>query len=197
MDMSYSQTGEDLIIKAYFDSIGIENGVLLDIGANDGVTFSNSRAFLLSGWSGYLIEPTTAYHTLSELYKDNSKVKTLQAAIGDNTGVGELFVAPDTLVSSVHKQLTGAWGKAFGVTQVQFYTVADMVAKLDTYHFYFITIDCEGLDWTILQQMDLNALGCRCLCIEYWKYENEIKRYCAKFGMKLAHKNYENLIFTI
>lgn len=195
--MSYSQTGEDLIIKAYFDSIGVKNGVLLDLGANDGVTFSNSRSLLLNGWSGCLVEPTSAYNALSDLYTDNKNVKTLQAAIGTNTEIGCLRVAPDTLVSSVHKELTDVWHlQIFENIEIQFYSVSDMLKEFDTYHFDFITIDCEGLDWEILQQMDLNALGCMCLCIEYWKYEKEITEYCNSYGLKLLHKNGENLIMV-
>lgn len=191
--MSFSQNNEEQIILNYFGSF---KGTLLSLGENNGTTFSNSRALLLDGWSGCLVEPTTAYNPLYELYKDNPNVKTLQAAIGNTTEMGELLVAADSLVSSVYKELTDVWKQqTFAPMQVQFYTFADMLKKFDTYHFDFITMDIEGLDYSVLQQMDLNALGCQCLCIEYWKYEHEITAYCNNFGLKLIYKNGENLLF--
>lgn len=192
--MSFSQNNEEQIILNYFGSF---KGTLLSLGENNGITFSNSRALLLDDWKGFLVEPTTAYNPLYELYKDNPNVKTLQAAIGNTTEMGELLVAADSLVSSVYKELTDIWKQqTFVPMQVQFYTFADMLKKFDTYHFDFITSDIEGLDYSVLQQMDLASLGCKCLCIEYWKYEKEIIEYCKYFGLHLIYKNGENLILA-
>ena len=64
-------------------------------------------------------------------------------------------------------------------------------------HFSFISIDAEGADWTIVQQIDLAAVGCEMLCIEFnQKNENQFVDYCAKFGMRLRAKTFENLIFV-
>ena len=51
----YSQTGEQQVI---FDYFGPEfKGTFLDIGANDGVTFSNTYGLSLKGWRGVCVEP--------------------------------------------------------------------------------------------------------------------------------------------
>ena len=51
----YSQNGEQKIILEYFQDK--YKGKVLDIGANDGITLSNSRALIEKGWDGVLIEP--------------------------------------------------------------------------------------------------------------------------------------------
>jgi FkbM family methyltransferase len=80
----YSQNNEEQIIIDYF---GDYKGNLLDIGANDGITFSNSRKLLELGWSGELVEPANIpYLKLKELCKENKKVKLHKVAISDLRG---------------------------------------------------------------------------------------------------------------
>ncbi len=49
---------EEQVILDYF---GNKIGNLLDIGANDGITLSNSRKLIELGWSGDLIEEIQSY----------------------------------------------------------------------------------------------------------------------------------------
>jgi hypothetical protein len=64
----FSQNDEQKLIEKYFS----EPGILFDIGASDGITFSNSRKMLLNGWNGFLVEPgKKSYNKLHNLYKDN------------------------------------------------------------------------------------------------------------------------------
>lgn len=48
----YSQTGEEGIIEAIFRAIGETNRFLVDVGAGNGRTLSNTRLLLDQGWSG-------------------------------------------------------------------------------------------------------------------------------------------------
>ena len=52
----YSQYGEEEHILHIFDVLGIAKGHLVDLGAGDGVTMSNSRALLDRGWTGDLYD---------------------------------------------------------------------------------------------------------------------------------------------
>lgn len=52
----YSQNGEDGILGAIFEKIGTENKWCLEVGAADGVLFSNTRRFIEEGWKAILIE---------------------------------------------------------------------------------------------------------------------------------------------
>ena len=54
--MWYSQCGEDQhMIEKYFASRS--NGIFLELGAMDGLKFSNTKALEDLGWRGFLIEP--------------------------------------------------------------------------------------------------------------------------------------------
>jgi hypothetical protein len=54
----HSQTGEDGVIERIFGCIGTTNRSLVDIGAGDGVTISNTRALVEQGWSALLLDTT-------------------------------------------------------------------------------------------------------------------------------------------
>ncbi len=57
-DTIYSAKDEQLIIKNLLHALAPKERYLIDIGAHDGITFSNSYALLESGeWSGVLVEP--------------------------------------------------------------------------------------------------------------------------------------------
>lgn len=51
-----SQFGEDGIIAAIFRTIGTTNRYVVDVGAGDGLMFSNSRTLIEQGWSAALFE---------------------------------------------------------------------------------------------------------------------------------------------
>ena len=56
MKPDYSQNGEQAVILDTLKAIGIERGHLVDLGAGDGVTMSNSRALWDAGWSGLRVD---------------------------------------------------------------------------------------------------------------------------------------------
>lgn len=53
---AYSQYGEDGLIAAIFERVGMRNRFVADIGCGDGVLFSNSRTLIEAGWRGLLID---------------------------------------------------------------------------------------------------------------------------------------------
>ena len=200
-----SQNNEAQIIANYFKNY---KGTVLDIGANDGQTFSNSYDLIQSGWSGVLIEPGTVFSDLKELYKDNKLVAFYQLAIADREEMLTFYESgahvkngTDTgLVSTINYGETIRWrdqGVVFTERKVQSVPFSWILKWHKT--FDFITIDAEGLDYQILKQINLNQVGCKCLCIEWNGDEHlfkQYKMYCALFSLRLIHQNRENLIFA-
>jgi len=61
----FSQNGEDGILNAIFNNLGITSGTFFEFGAADGVWCCNTRAFVLHGWKGLYVEPdTTSFQKL-------------------------------------------------------------------------------------------------------------------------------------
>lgn len=83
----YSQFGEDGIIEAIFERIGVENKWCVECGAADGVFFSNTRKLIEEGWSSIQIEADQGqYKKLAELYKNNPDVHTTCLSVGASFG---------------------------------------------------------------------------------------------------------------
>lgn len=205
----YSQNNEDSIVKEYFDKQNIKNGVVLDIGANDGITLSNSRLFIENGWEAHLIEPSSVYGKIVNLYEDNEKVNFYNFGIGTSDAIvefyesGSILQSNDTnLVSSVSP--TDKWKQAtsFEKKEVPFLTFETFLKVHfgnETPTFDFISIDAEGFDWEILSQIDLELHKTSCVCVE-WNgiadLDLRFTKYCNNFGLYEEHRNAENIIFV-
>jgi len=195
----YSQNNEEEVIVSFF---GNKIGNLLDIGANDGITFSNSRKLLELGWSGELIEPAEKpFNKLKELYKDNKKVKLHNIAISDSRGELTFYSSGEHVGngdSDLLSTLSIVDKKKWENSTVYLESKVQSLKFLDFYNWQiydFINIDAEGYDLSILKQMDLKELGCKCLCIEHNGHQyNDIMRELRRYNMKTLLVNNENLI---
>ena len=198
--INYSQNQEQTYILNYF--VNHAPGHLLDIGANDGQTLSNSRALIeYKDWSGLLVEPSpTAFKKLNTLYKDNDLVECLNVAIANEKGRIEFYDMENhlgkgdtSLLSTAVASELPKWAATteFKKIKVKAVTYADII---DTYD--FITIDCEGLDLDVLRQIDLKHTSL--VCIEHnsvREVRNAIIDYCAKAGLtKKVYECMENVI---
>lgn len=198
----YSQNNEEQIIIDYF---GDYKGNLLDIGANDGITFSNSRKLLELGWSGELVEPADIpYLKLKELYKDNKRIKLHKVAISDSRGELTFYSSGEHVGngdSDLLSTLSIVDKKKWENSTVYQESKVDSLKWLDFYNWQvydFINIDAEGYDLSILKQMDLKELGCKCLCIEHNGHQyNDMIRELRKYNYKTLLVNNENLIVAI
>lgn len=196
--MRFSQNQEQEVIGKYF---GGRPGTFLDIGANDGQTFSNTRNLAVHQWPGVCVEPSpSAYSELSKLYAERPDVHCFRFAIGSESATGSLLTlheGSDTLVSSLDPSRLGMWegmGMSFGKVKVPVVSFQHLMEVSPYQKFDMVSIDAEGLDWPILRQMDLDAMGVKLLVIEYGTEERNILGHCA--GFHIIHRNGENLILA-
>lgn len=201
---SYAQNKEDLFIHGYFQG---QMGTLLSIGENDGLTLSNARLLLENGWSGHLVEPSSVFYDLKRLYIGNQNVHCYNVAVGEEQGIVDFYESGNhvpngtdkALVSTLDFNETQRWANVvFNKIKVNVVPFNFLWEMTDFAKFDFISIDAEGGDLAILRQIDLDAVGCKCLIIEH-NGDAELKgRYeciCEQFGMKVALVNRENIIF--
>lgn len=204
----YSQNHEDDLVLSYF---GSSKKNVLEIGANDGITLSNSRLFIQNGWSAHLIEPNTmVFNKLMSLYGENNEVICYKLGIADSSGSkvfyesGSLLGSEDhSLVSSIDKKETDRWKGVVSFTESEAYflTWQDFLAKynLQNTDFNYISIDAEGYDWSILQQINLSQHNCEVLCIEWNSIpamDSLFQNYTSQHGLYEIHRNAENIIFA-
>lgn len=202
---NYSQNAEQDAILAYF---GNKVGTFLDIGANDGVTLSNTRALSDLKWTGHLIEPSPrAYKWLVQYLPTwctayDVAISSSDGYIdfyesGEHLKIGDVGLLSTAKLSELKRWKTS--GEVFQKITVRSMTFETFYLMISEPPIDFISIDAEGLDYDILTGIDFNKTGTSCVCVEY--NANEISRdlmtkYCEKFGMKEIYRSYENLIFA-
>jgi FkbM family methyltransferase len=207
----YSQHGEQQVITDYFKGF---QGTLCDIGANDGITFSNSRALLEQGWYGVLVEPSEK--TFEKLVENcqpfTSQVLLHNVGIGTEVGEatfyesGPLVSSDDhSLVSSMKVHETDRWRRKskeidpvveFTKTTIPIIDFATLLEKSGCDTFDFITLDVEGMELEILRQMDLVALSCKMICIEYNGNASLAEEYDRLIPHPVIYKNKTNIVYA-
>jgi FkbM family methyltransferase len=201
---SFSQNQEDLFIKNYF---GDFKGTLLSIGENNGLDFSNARLLIENGFSAHLVEPSSVFYDLKRLYLYNEKVQCYNVAVGIEQGIVDFYESgahvpngiDKALVSTLNFNETQRWSNVdFHKIKVNVVPFAFLWEMTDFAQLDFISIDAEGYDLDILEQIDLAAVDCKCLIIEHNSNKNLIdayKGYCRNFGLVSVLENAENIIF--
>jgi FkbM family methyltransferase len=204
--MSYSQNNEEEIIGQYFGQL---TGTFLDIGANDGITLSNSYSLVQKGWGGLLVDGSPAvFERLKENLGPNPKLQLLNYLIGsaDRDEVlhesGELLGAGDiSLVSSILESETKRWTSLnipFKDVTVPMITFDTLMEKSKYKIFEFITVDIEGMEPVVIPQINFEELGCRMAIIEWNGNLGEFyDKVMFDYGMKCIHVNAENRIYTL
>lgn len=202
--MNYSQNSEQEVILKYFGGFV---GAFLDLGSNDGVTLSNTRALADRGWSGCFVEPSpVAFSKLKSLYEKEKKGRfyMYNCAVGNHNGVATLHDSGSLLKvgdSGLVSTLVPAEKKRFErlldyhEVEVKVFRWKTLLNRMTIKKFEFISIDCEGLDADILDQIDVSET--QCVCIE-WNGHHDLKeRFSNKLeGFRIIYTSGENLIFA-
>lgn len=201
--MKYTQNNEEEVILNYFKDY--TEGTFCDLGANDGITFSNTRALAERGFKGILIEPDPeAFERLQKLYEGHKGLYTYNYAISDTNGKkflqksDSLLKTGDTgLVSTFNasemKRFHGAVN--YTPTEVQVYTWGTARNRWSIRSFDFISLDIEGDELRVLPSIDLTET--KCICIEFNGREDLKKQYEQYLeGFKLIYTSAENLIYA-
>lgn len=200
----YSQNNEEEIIRRYFRNT---IGTFMDIGCNDGITLSNTFALANLGWRGLLVDASPqAFARLKDCYQHMTGFDLIHTAVSNYNGEiilnesGEHLGQSDVaLVSSVKHQEMVRWrDMVFNEVTVPCCNFATLMGLTQYRHFDFISLDIEGCELEVLPQMNLQALGCRLLCVEFnGKDQDKFDAIVLPQGYKLIHKNGENLIYSI
>jgi FkbM family methyltransferase len=199
--MNYSQNSEQDIILNYF---GDRKGTFLDLGANDGITLSNTRALADLGWTGVLVDASPkAFKKLQENYP-NPDSHLYNIALSHKNGVlkfkesGTLLNSGDVaLVSSFHDSEIERFKSTVEYEEIEAkcLTWKAFMQGCPIKDFDFISMDIEGSELDVLPHMDLSNTAM--ICIE-WNSKEDLKREYEKYlyGFKLIYTSAENLIYV-
>jgi FkbM family methyltransferase len=193
----HSQVGQDRFLAEQVFK-GQRGGVFVDIGAYDGVHFSNTCYFERElGWTGLCVEPDP--DVFARLLKSRA-CKCENCCVADFTGkatfnrfIGaEMFSGIARGNSAEDKGRLAADGKAAGgelkELEVPCFSPADLFTRHGLKRINYLSIDAEGMDFSILKAIDLAQFDVRCISIEnnHFAFDYQIMEYMDGRGYDLA-----------
>lgn len=175
-------------------------GRLLDIGAWNAKTFSNSRALIELGWSAVLFEPSPGpLRGLVEEYGNNPRVEVVGTAVTQLGGLMRLSCTDDALsadVNNVEHFKTWANYPFYGKLWTNSLALVEVFANWGD--FDFLSIDTEGTSVDLFKNLIRNTKRRpRCVCIEHENRWSELKEAAEAGGYRLVHPPQENPINVV
>lgn len=167
---SSAQCGEDLIIRHIFVNRGVAKPSYLDIGAHHPLQLSNTAIFYASGSRGVNVEPNPAL--IQHFNQLRPGDLNLQLAITDLDGMIELHIPADSaaLATVLPDQLHGKADNCTVIT-VPCLTLSSLIQQhLEGHVPDFLSLDVEGHDLMVLQQLPSLAALPKVICVETITY---------------------------
>lgn len=193
--MRYSQKDEqDWILRSVEH---IQNGTFLDIGAYDGINYSNTRALVERGWSGVMVEAgLQAFLKLLENYQNNDKVTLVHGAVGLDRGLVPFWNCPTTFSTTESRNhdkfIHEGFSKRFYVPAL---TLEQLWHGVCPFAIDVLSIDTEGTSVDLFKAFLMGGF-CkpRCICVEHDGRTDEVLTFAAQYGYRTIMQNEENWI---
>lgn len=168
------------------------DGFFVDIGAYDGVSISNTKFLEDLGWDGICVEP---HPNVFKKLIENRKCKKVNCAIwNENTEVNFLSLSGYTeMLSGIYEsydsrhhqrvlselQLYGGNSELIKINANTFDTIVD-ITNID-----FLSIDTEGSELQILEQINFEKFDIKLICVENNFHEKKFDDFFNKKGYEL------------
>ncbi len=150
--ISYAQNGEDVVL--YRALREVTNGCYLDVGANDPVVDSVTKAFYDRGWRGVHVEPIP--HWAQRLRTERPDEIVVEAAVTrDGCGPVTVYDIEGTGLSTMLAQHERRAEHTEKEIQVPAVSLAQVVAEhLSGRDVHFLKVDVEGVEADVLASAD-------------------------------------------
>ena len=204
---SYSQEGEDMVLRGFFEGQKNYKGFYVDVGAHHPFRFSNTMYFYRKGWRGINIEPTPTVMRLFRMFRRRD--------INLNLGISEsrqqltfyCFNEPalngfSKAVSEERDQTNGY--RIVNTLQIDTWPLAEV---LDRYlppgqQIDFLSVDAEGLDLAILRSNNWQKYKPRYILVEdaidpEHPDDSETYRFLKGWGYTWVAKTGRTLFFKL
>ncbi|KQM97899.1 hypothetical protein ASE85_13580 [Sphingobium sp. Leaf26] len=174
IDASFSQFNEDVVIASVLGASGHDYApYFIDVGANDGKSWSNSWLFGQKGWNLLLVEPIAKFaQHCRDIYAGKPGVIVEEKAIAPVAGMAEFFVTdePDRDLLQMGSSLSPE-GVPFGLRSVKINVetapLSDLLRKHDVPKNYgVLSVDAEGHDLAVLETAALDLWRPSVVCVE-------------------------------
>ena len=168
--VSFSQSGEDLIIKYIFDALNIAKPTYLDIGAHHPEHLNNTKIFYDLGSNGVNIEANP--HLIDAFHEERKRDTNLNCGIGIENKSLDFFILSESTLSTFSKieAEKACQEGGYKITEIIKIPVISILEVFKKYFFHsapdLLSIDVEGWDYEILSAIDFDNTRPTIICVE-------------------------------
>jgi FkbM family methyltransferase len=209
MKTSYSQCGEDLIMKHLFGPLGIQHPTYMDIGAHHPFFLNNTALFYRHGGRGINIEPDPGLFSAFQKYRKADINLNIGVAPGKPSEMN-FYQMSEPVLNTFSKKEAQSYRDSHGhsirsVIKIPVLPINKVCEEyLDNRVLDILSIDVEGLDFQILKSLNFKKYPPSIICIETISYSEtgngvkneEIISYLKQKGYMLFADTYINSIFV-
>ncbi|MFZ4263225.1 FkbM family methyltransferase [Sphingobacterium sp. HJSM2_6] len=197
---SFSQEGEDMVIRSFYENRKNYKGFYVDVGAHHPYRFSNTMYFYKKGWRGINIEPSPESMKWFKFFRS----RDINLNIGISESPQELtyycFNEPalNGFSQEISEQRDGLYAKYKLLKTIPVPTLP-LIEVLEKHvpkgkKIDFLSIDAEGFDFIVLKSNDWERYSPTFVLVEealgiFELEQSEIYQY-------MLHKNYELIAKT-
>jgi FkbM family methyltransferase len=154
MPSFYAQQGEDIYVYNKFINRVTDDGVFVELGGYDGLTYSNSKFFEDTlKFKGVLIEPTNQFHSMVH-NRPNCKNHNIAVAHKHQMVMMTGNSAVAGLTDTMHPAFRDRWHKHSSSYLVEAKPFKTILQDSGVDHIDLLTIDVEGGEQAVLETMD-------------------------------------------
>jgi FkbM family methyltransferase len=190
----FSQAGEDVIVKFLFDSKKVLKPSYLELGVFLPEVHNNTFLFYQSGSRGVLVDADNTY--AERIKKVRPHDKFINVGVGTERSEADFYVFKDRALSTfdkkeaLHRDSIGTH-RIVETRKIQLLTVNELIESNFQATPYFLSVDLEGFDLTVLQSLDYRRFPVPVICVETCTYsENHIKPKDPRIAEFMISKGY-------
>jgi len=177
---SYSQEGEDMIMRKIFEHQSI--GFYVDVGAHHPKRYSNTNYFYKRGWSGINIDASPG--SMKSFHKYRGRDINIESAISRENKELTFYTFDEPAINTFDRAIAqqrsqeGKY-KLIKETKIQTKTLSEILGQYLSLNkeIDFLSVDVEGYDLEVLLSSDWNKFRPKFVIVEcfgVWKFERII-----------------------
>ena len=177
---SYSQAGEDAIIRFLFDSKKIKNPTYLDLGVYLPDYHNNTYLFYKLGARGVLVEADESLINRIKQARPGDKVLNIGVGVTDLSS-SDFYIFNEPALNTfnreeaIHRENHGTY-KIVKISHVSLKSINGIIIENFRTYPDFLSVDLEGLDLSVLKSLNFQKFPIPVICAETCTYsENHIK----------------------
>jgi len=201
---SYSQEGEDMILRRMFENK--RRGFYVDVGAHHPSRFSNTRFFYQRGWRGINIEPNP--DAMRAFRSARSGDTNVHSGVSDRAELLTYHVFDEPALNTfdadiVKSRLANTPYRLLKKIDIPVERLDDILARClpPGREIDFLSVDVEGLDIAVLRSNDWRRFRPKCVLVEVLGMSleeilhSDVFLFMKNQGYELFAKTFSTLIF--